>query len=723
MRAPNLLLSFALLMLAPALPAQQLLTLHDAVLKAGTDLAPARVKGLQWTSDGERYAFIEDERLVGGFLGKRMDETIVDLAGLNALLKDTVQLKRFPPVQWTAGNRVRFRHNGRSYLYDTAAGTLALDTEVPANAENADQHEASGRVAYTQGNDLYVALPDRGPLRVTRDGGNGIVNGKSVHREEYGITIGTFWSPDGAQLAYYRMDESMVTTYRLEDINERPSSFKEIRYPMAGQTSHVVTVAVYDVATGRTVQLRTEGPADQYLTNLSWSADGRFVHVVHLDRATEHLRLVRYDATTGNAVGTLLEERDPKYLEPQHPAQFLTTRPGQYLWWSQRDGWWHLYLYDVKRGLIRQLTAGNWVVKRLVGMDPKEQFLVVEGTAAIDKGRPHGATETQLYRVDLSNGKTMQLTRTPGTHRGQLSSDGLHVIDQWSSVGVAGRTEIIDARSGQVMKTLLEATEPLDAYTVGQVELLHIQGEEGNFLNARLIKPSHFDAQRRYPVLIYVYNGPHVQLVTNSRLGGAPLWMLEAAERGYLVWTVDGHGSAYRGRDFEQVVHRRLGEVEVKDQLRGVDFLKGLPYVDGERMAVHGWSYGGHMTTALLLRHPGTFRVGVAGGPVMDWRLYEVMYTERYMDTPEENPEGYARTALPPLAAQLQDDLLLITGVQDDVVLPQHGLSFIAACVDAGVQVEYFAYPGHGHNVRGRDRLHLMEKVLRYIDQRILFMR
>jgi dipeptidyl-peptidase-4 len=723
MRPTRTLLLVLLLCSSASVAAQQQLTLRDAILKAGTELAPERLSGLQWIGGTPAYSHVRNGQLLRGTLGKSMDEVVIDLEGLNAALKDTTKLAAMPAVKWQSPTAFRFLHKGQVYTFDTRTGALATGARVAEGGSHTDLHEGSGRVAYTLGNDLHIATPGSAPVRITSDGTDGILNGHAVHREEYGISKGTFWSPQGNMLAFYRMDETMVSTYSLEDINARPSTFKTVRYPMAGQASHHVTMGVYNVTTGRTTWLATGGPADHYLTNISWSNDERFVHVVHLDRATRHLRLVRYNASTGEEVATLLEEHDEKYLEPQHPAHFLEGRGGSYIWWSQRDGWWHLYLYDATRGLARQLTRGNWVVKRLVGVDPKGGFAIVEGTDQIEIGRPTGALDTHLYRVELSTGKTARLTREPGTHRGQLSSDGRYLIDTWSSMSVPARTEIIDARTGQVVKTLLAATDPLEKYAVGNIELLHIRGEEGNFLNARLIKPSHFDAERKYPVLIYVYNGPHVQLVSNSRLAGSPLWMIEAAERGYLVWTVDGHGSAHRGRDFEQVIHRRLGIVEVKDQMRGVDYLKGLPYVDGERLAVHGWSYGGHMTTAMLLRHPGTFKVGVAGGPVMDWGLYEVMYTERYMDTPAENPEGYAATALPPLARDLQDDLLLITGVQDDVVLPQHGLSFIAACVEQGVQLDYFAYPGHGHNVRGRDRLHLMEKVLRHIDQKVLFMR
>jgi dipeptidyl-peptidase-4 len=622
-------------------------------------------------------------------------------------------------MEWLSPSKVRFATNSGVHIHEIGTKNLASFT-LPDEAANDDFEPSSGNVAFTQENDLYVRVAKTGQeTRITSDGADGIVNGKSVHRDEYGITKGTFWSPKGERLAFYHMDETMVTPYFLEDISTKPSTFEKIRYPMAGAPSHHVTIGVYDIASAKTVFLKTGEPLDQYLTNISWSTDARFVHVVHLDRKTEHLKLVRYDAATGTPVATLLEEHDSKYLEPLHPAYFLKTKPTNFIWQSPRDGWNHLYLYDTTKGLVRQLSKGNWVVKEVVGYDPKETFVIVEGTAEIVPGKPTGANETHLYRVELGSGKTQRLTMEPGTHHGQLSTDGSTLIDTWSSTMVPGRTVLRETRSGKVTKELLSSKDPLVGVTVGGIELITIPGENGDYLNARMIKPSFFDKGKKYPVLIYTYNGPHVQLVTNSFLGGASLWMLEAAERGYIVWTVDGHGSDNRGRDFEQVVHRHLGETEVRDQMRGVAFLKGQPYVDGERMAVHGWSFGGHMTTAMLTRNPGVFKAGVAGGPVMDWSLYEVMYTERYMDTPAENPEGYASTTMPTMADKLQDDLLIIIGGKDPTVLPEHAYTFLKACVDKGVPVDFFNYPGHEHNVRGRDRLHLMDKVLNYIDERI----
>jgi len=702
---------------------QATLNLKEAVLKAGTDLAPERLRGLQWIEGAPRYSYMKGEQLMRGDIGKSTDRVLVELSALNAQLPDSAKLKSWPMITWKDANGFRFMHNQRLYGFDIAKQELQAVTRIEAGASHEEADPATDAMAIVVDDNVLVMRPGMGknkPTPITSDGGNGIVNGQSVHRQEYGIEKGLFWSPKGGRLAFYRMDESMVTNYMLEDIGTKPSTFEPIRYPMAGQASHHVTIGVHDMATGNTVFLKTGEPKDQYLTNISWEPDEQHLLVAHLDRATQNLRMVRYNAATGEPVATLFTEKDERYVEPLQPARFLKTRPNQFIWRSRRDGWEHLYLYDLRTGAARQLTKGNWEVERIVGVDAKESFAIVEGTAMIDPKDPRGATETHLYRVDLANGKSVRLTSEPGTHHGELSSDGAVLLDTWSSTAVPNRSVIRSSRDGAVMKTLVDAKDPFAALAAGKVELLTIDGENGDKLNARLIKPSSFDPKRKYPVLIYVYNGPHVQLVSNSFLGGASPWMLHATERGYLVFTVDGHGTPNRGRAFEQVVHRQLGVVEVKDQMRGVDWLKQQPWVNGDHLAVHGWSYGGHMTTALLTRHPGVFRAGVAGGPVIDWSLYEVMYGERYMDTPEENPDGYAATTLSNFAKDLKDPLLIITGGKDDTVVPEHAYQFLKACVAAGVQVDFFNYPGHGHNVRGKDRLHLMEKVLGYIDQRLL---
>lgn len=704
--------------LLSAQQAKTKLTLTDAISRA-RQYYPERPQGLQWIPGADNFCYVKDDRLRRAPVGKGEELEITSLEALNKALAGRDTLRAFPSVDWTDGLTFTFNAGPRTYAYNTVQGAATLRFSLPPEAENDDHDPAYGQVAFTQGNNLFIAGPGNKTAQITRDGADGIVNGKSVHREEYGISKGTFWSPDGRLLAFYRMDETMVEPYYVEDISTTPSTFKKFRYPMAGQTSHHVTLGVYDTRTGQTVFIEPDGPKDQYLTNISWSADSKFVHIILLNRATNHFNVVRYEAASGKAVGTLFDEHDDKWLEPEHPLTFLKNTPGRFIHWSQRNGWWHLYLYDAERGMVRQLTSGNRVIKRIIGLDKGERFVYVEGTAEIDPRNPQGAMDTHLYRVELESGQMQQLTKEPGTHRGQLNETGLYLIDQWSSLTVPGRTDILEAATGKLVRTFMTAEDPLKAVATGPIEFVQVAGEGGTILNGRIIKPSNFDPAKKYPVLVYTYNGPHVQLVTNSFLGGAALWMLNAAERGYIVFTLDGHGSGNRGLAFEQSIYRQLGTTEVKDQLHGAQYLKKLPYVDGERMAVHGWSFGGYMTTALMLRSPDTFKVGVAGGAVQDWHLYEVMYTERYMDTPAENPEGYASTALPPLADQLKGDLLLIHDNMDQTVVPQHAQRFLKSCVDKGIYPDFFYYPGHEHNVRGKDRVHLYTQVLDYIDAKL----
>ncbi len=710
-----------LLALAPVLAfaqQKQSITLTDAFLN-GRMLYPEQLSGLQWIPNTNRYCYVKGDQLMQGSPGNAPDRAMLALADLNQGLEAGDTLRRFPPMEWTDDKTFFFSIGPRTYACNLEKKLTTLRLRAVDDAENEDHDPAFRHIAFTRAGNLFITGAHDSIVQITFDGADGIVNGKSVHRDEYGITKGTFWSPDGSKLAFYRMDESMVTPYYVEDIGTLPSTFKKFRYPMAGQTSHQVTLGVYDLATGKTTFIKPEGPLDHYLTNISWAPDSKHVQLILLDRATNHFRVLRYDGITGKLTRMLFEEHNDKWLEPEHPLTFLKTQPTRYIHWSQRDGWWHLYLYDTELGFLRQLTKGDHVMKSIVGIDAKERNLFVEGTAPIDPKAPKGAMETHVYRVDIHTGAMVQITQQPGTHHGQLSSDGRYLLDQWSSLTQPGRTELLDAATGKVIKTLLTSGDPLAQIAHGTVELVQVQGENGDQLNGRIIKPSFFQSRDQYPVIVYTYNGPHVQLVTNSFLGGAQPWMLEAAERGYLVFTLDGHGSSNRGLAFEQAIYRQLGITEVKDQLHGADYLKSLPYVDGRRMAVHGWSFGGHVTTALMLRAPDVFKVGVAGGAVQDWRMYEVMYTERYMDTPEENPTGYAATALPPMADHLRGNLLLIQDNMDETVVPEHALRFLKSCVDKGVYPDFFYYPGHAHNVRGKDRVHLYTQILDYIDTKL----
>jgi dipeptidyl-peptidase-4 len=475
---------------------------------------------------------------------------------------------------------------------------------------------------------------------------------------------------------------------------------------MAGQTSEKPRIGIFHLATKKTVYIQPRGASDDYFTNLAWTPDEQFILVAEVNRDQNHMWLNLYDAKSGTFVRTLFEEQNDKWVEPEHPAFFPNATSNNFVWISERDGFNNLYYYDINGKLIKQLTSNKFVVKNIVKSlkGGKEIVFSATGTSPLN---------TLLYLVDLA-GNQRCLTLEEGTHTIYLNDAGTFFLDEYSSHTVPSKS-ILKTITGKQVKTLLSSADKLADYSIGTADIGQIKAADGSILYTRLIKPSNFDPEKKYPVFVYVYGGPHAQMITNSWLDGANLWMYWMAEQGYLVFTLDNRGSAERGFAFESVIHRQLGNAEMDDQMKGVEYLKSLPFVDSNRLAVHGWSFGGFMTTSLMLRQPGTFNVGVAGGPVTDWKYYEVMYGERYMDRPEQNAKGYEEASLLTHAGKLKGDLLLIHGTVDDVVVMQHNLALVKKFVELGIQMDFFPYPMHKHNVIGKDRVHLMEKVLKYV--------
>ncbi len=650
-----------------------------------------------------------NEYLVRTMVPQGQTDTVETLRKLNQALYGRDSLKGLPLLGWI----------DRDYVYINNGNTLSRGAltrngiiwspwvSLPKEAENLTV-DKSMQAAYTIKNNLWLVDKNRNTIQVTNESNEDIVSGQSVHRNEFGIHGGIFFSPLGNYLAYYHMDQTMVTDYPIINWSETPATVDMIKYPMAGGPSHVVTLRVFDPKTKKTVVLETGEPRDQYLTAVTWSPDEQYIYIGILNRDQNHLRLNQYDAHTGRFVKTLFEEKSNSYVEPQHPLSFLPGSSDQFVWWSQRDGYMHLYLYNTKGQLIRQLTKGKFDVNELVGFNSLRKEIII--TSAQES-----PLEKHSYTVNWETGRVRRIDMEPGVHTVKASEDGAYLFDVYSAAGVP-KVSMIRSTTNRYTHLLLQSADPLKEYDRPQIKNVTLYADDGTPLYGKLILPTSFDASRKYPVVVYLYNGPHVQLVKNSFPESGNLWYEYMAQRGYVVFTMDGRGSSNRGLAFEQATFRNLGEVEMNDQLKGVEYLKSLPYVDADRMGVHGWSYGGFMTTSLMLRHPGVFKVGVAGGPVIDWSMYEVMYTERYMDTPQQNPEGYKANNLLTKVGNLQGDLLLIHGTDDDVVVWQHSIKFLKEAVSKRKQVDYFVYPGHQHNVRGKDRVHLMQKVTDYFD-------
>ena len=567
----------------------------------------------------------------------------------------------------------------------------------------------SRAVAYVKDSQLYVRTAGDEERQLTTDGSRNIVYGQSVHRNEFGIREGLFWSPDGQRLAFYRMDQSMVTDYPQVDIFPREATYEPDKYPMAGETSHQVTVGIYDMNTHQTVYLNAGDPTDRYFTNIAWSPDGQTIYMFELNRDQNDCRLNSYDATTGNRIAELYRETNEKYVEPLHSILFLPWDSNKFILQSQRDGYNHLYLYDKEGKLIKQLTNGQWVVQDVLGFNEKQKKIIITSNEA-------NPIQHNTYAVDVKTGRRTLLDNGRGSHHAVLSGSGQFFYDKYTEPDVPRNIDIVNIKTGKATR-LLTAEDPWKEYTQPIFENGTIKAADGSTdLYYRMVKPHDFDPSKKYPTIVYVYGGPHAHNVEAAWHWYSRSWETYMAQKGYVLFILDNRGSENRGRDFEQATFRQLGQIEMQDQMKGVEFLKSLPYVDVNRLGVHGWSFGGFMTISLMLNYPDVFKVGVAGGPVIDWKWYEVMYGERYMDTPQSNPEGYAKTSLLDKAKNLKGKLQIITGYNDNTVVPQHCLSFLDACIKAGTQPDFFAYPGEEHNMRGHASVHLHERITQYFE-------
>lgn len=578
---------------------------------------------------------------------------------------------------------------------------------TPENAENVTFSPDRNTAAFTQGKGLYFCDRNGNTYPIAVSENPEITFGQFVSRNEFGISEGIFWSPEGRKLAFYRKDESAVSTFPLLDITTRTGSLMEIKYPMAGMASENVQVGIYDFASNSTAYVKAgDFGYDQYLTNISWTPDERHLLIQVLDRSQKHCRLNMYDSATGDFIKTILTEDNERFVEPQNPVWFIKGSNDRFIYRTDnRDGYKNLYLCDTD-GEIKRLTVTDADVE-YVGNNGKEVFYTSAEVSPV---------QNHLFKVDIRSGKSTRLTFEEGWHNVMPGPDCRYFIDTYTNISTPPVTSL-KSSDGKTNVTLYEAQDPTEGYAYCQIDLGTVKSADGKYDNwYRLIKPKDFDPGKKYPVILYVYGGPHSQLVKDTWLAELRAWEMHMAQKGYIVYIQDNRGTMNRGAEFEKAIHGQCGQAEMADQMEGIKMLMDLPYVDRERIGVHGWSYGGFMTISLITNFPDIFKVAVAGGPVIDWKWYEVMYGERYMGNPLDNQEGYAKTSLINKAKDLKGKLLICQGAIDNVVVWEHSLSFIRECIKNNVQVDYFPYPCAQHNVMGRDRIHLMDKVTMYFE-------
>lgn len=691
--------------------AQQNFTIEEAILKGRSDLAPKRLKQLTFSKVPGTVSYIDIQDTLQQLTlvsadGKK--SIFLTLSDLNKCLSDLgkEKLKSFPYIEWVSADAFQFLLDKKYLVYSSSSKKLEPSSKTPIPAlENVEI--ASNGAIYASTKNYNLMLNVNGTEKaITTDGNINLVYGHAVHRNEFGIDKGIFFSPKSSFVAFYRMDQSMVTDYPIIDWSKKPAISSSLKYPFAGDKSHHVKIGIYNISNDKTIYLNIDGDPEQYLTNIAWSADESKIYVAIVNRAQNLMKLNEYDVATGQFLKNLFEERDEKYIEPLNPLLIVKNNPKQFIWQSNRDGFKHLYLYDFNGKLLRQLTSGKWEITSLNGFDKSGENFFFHANLS-------SPVNQDFCMVNLKTAKITKLSNEDGFHTALLDEDGMYFIDNFSNTSTPRKSELVGVQNKKKC-TLLNAPNPISRYKLGKLKLFSIQNKENTDLYCRMFLPIDFDSTKKYPAIVYLYNGPHSQLVTNSWLAGADLWYHYMAQKGFIIFTLDGRGTDNRGKLFQQAIHRQLGNVEMEDQMVGVDFLKKLGYVDENRLGVHGWSFGGFLTTSLMTRYPGVFKTGVAGGPVIDWSIYEIMYTERYMDSPVENMDGYKRNNLLNNIQNLQGKLMLIHGTDDDVVVWQHSIMLLSKAVEKGVQLDYYVYPGHQHNVLGKDRAHLMEKISNY---------
>lgn len=698
---------FFVLSFFTAFAQQKTFNIKDASIGQFRQFLPTNYYNLQWRGNSKYFSFNDYNFLYAQHVNKPDTIVILSVNELNKALKlinaDTLNV--FPNITWANFDDFYFYSQANWFNYNCVSKKITDAIYLPANAQNKTLNYLTKQIAFTINQNLFVAKNSI-VTQITFDTTTNIVSGQSISRNEFGIDNGIFWSPSGRCIAFYQKNETYVAPYPIVDINERQALHKPIKYPMAGQKSEHVCVGIYNTLTDSTIFIeKNDTITEKYITNLTWSPDENYVYLQILNREQNKMQLNSYNTITGIYNKTLLTESNEKYVEPLNPLLFINNN--QFIFQSRNNGFNHAFLYNTNGNIIKQITNGNWEITSLIFADEKVLYYMSTQKSPLER---------HFYCTNIKTLETKTLTSIEGYHN-IIYNPGKNIfIDNFSNTKNPNQVNICD-NNGNIIRTAIKADNPYKNYSMPNMIIDSlIAADNKTKLYYRLITPPNIDSTAKYPVIYYVYGGPHAQLINNEWLGGARLWDYYMAQKGYIVLTIDNRGSANRGLEFENIIHRTCGVNEMNDQMLGLPILQKLGFADMDRIGVHGWSYGGFMTISLMLNYPNIFKVGVAGGPVIDWKYYEVMYGERYMDSPDENPQGYLTTSLLPKASYLEGKLLIIHGGIDPVVVWQHSQLFIQECIKNQIPVDYFVYPSDEHNVRGLNRIHLLDKITRYFD-------
>lgn len=700
---------------------------------------------LRFSPDGERVTYLrgkEDDRRQQDLWEYHIaDKTNRMLVDSKLLVPDEEQLdevekarrermriggKGIVEYTWAPdGNSILFPLSGDLYLFrldaDADAGQAVRRlTDTETFETDAKVSETGRYVSFIRDQNLFaIDLESDEEQQLTRDGGDTVRNGMAefISMEEMDRDTGYWWSPDDRFVAFTRVDESSVELAKRYQIFENSFKVTEERYPFAGKNNVRIKLGTLELATGKRVWVELGDNEDIYLARVDWTPDSENVVFQRQSRDQKRLDLMAADPMIGKSRIVLTETSDV-WINLHHNLKFLKQSPGEFIWASERSGFQHLYRYDFSGKQLAQLTSGNWAVDRLLAVDEDRGVLFFDGYA-------NSVLEKHLYQSPLAGQEAPgKVTEAPGWHSIVMASSANAYIDTFSSRTVAPRVSLHapdGARLTWLVENPMDSSHPYFPYFEHHraPEFGTLKAEDGQTLHYSLLKPFDFDPERRYPVIVYTYGGPGVQEVSDQ-WGRNSVFHQYLQQQGYVVFTLDNRGSTNRGTAFEFPIYRQMSQVEVRDQKRGVDYLRSLPFVDGDRIGIYGWSYGGYMTLMAMMQAPDAFMAGVSGAPVTDWRLYDTHYTERYMSTPSTNTEGYAQSNVSSHVEALRGALLIIHGMADDNVLLNHSTLLFREMQKKGVPFESMLYPNETHGFRDPDiNVHRTELMMRFFDRHL----
>jgi dipeptidyl-peptidase 4 len=660
---------------------------------------------LAWRPHSDQISYIESEG-PGGNVASAIWLYDARTRERHLLLAETRQGPELSlsTYQWSpGGDNLVLEGGGKLWVWDVKTHGLKVLTQAQGPFEDLSFSPTGNSIAFVRQNNIYLVHIKSGEERqLTDDGSATLLDGKLdwVYGEElsYRATTRAYeWSPDGKRIAYLQLNDGSVFEYPLTDFLKDHVSVSDQRYPQAGGANPIASMHVISVAGGQQETFRLTAGEEYVSPDFEWTPDSQDVCFLTLNRGQTREIVHTWNPGTGADQHPVVET-DPYWINSLLPP-FFVNGGRRFLWLSERDGWIHLYSYSRQGTLLGKLTSGDWMIDLPIFQSATVQVDQAGGWVYFQATKPD-PRQRQIYRMRFDGTGFERITQQPGTHTFFLSPDGQFLVDNFSSVTEPPRSLLLKS-DGTYVSTVSKSQDPMANYALGRTEFVTLTAARGTKLYARLVMPPGFDPRKKYPVIVDVYGGPSIQMVRNNWGVSSPLDQM-FSEHGFLVWQVDNRGSWGRGHAFETVIFKDMGKHELADQLTGVNYLKSLPYVDASRIGIWGWSYGGYMTLYSVTHAPNVFKCAVAGAPVTDWHYYDTIYTERYMRTPEENPEGYDESSDVKAAGRLRAKLLLIHGTADNNVHLQNTINFIEALIDARIPYTLYLQPAESHGFVGR---------------------